>query len=160
MNYKAGTTVLAIRDGEDNTLNVYGEGVYVGDLPRPGSEGEIPDEDYQAITKVITTDDATPADKHPLVEFAVAMAQLNGLDPEEVRTASVTNIEEERARPVHDRAVELYREVNQNPCIYLDSGDIVWGFQCWWGPLDQAKQRFAGCELVTVPVPEDNERWK
>ena len=160
MNYEVGTTVLAIRDGEDRTLNVYGDGVYVGDFLRPGAEGEVPPVDYQAITVVITDDDATPIEKHPLVGFAIAMAEVNGHDVEEVRAASEANILAERARPVHDRVVELYREVNKNPCIYLDSGDVVWGFQCWWGPLEQAKQRFARSEQVLVPVPEGNGRWK
>ncbi len=26
---------------------------------------------------------------------------------------------------------------NPNPKIKLDSGKIVWGCECWWGPEDQ-----------------------
>ena len=29
-----------------------------------------------------------------------------------------------------------------NPRIDLDSGETVWGFQCWWGPEQQIKERF------------------
>lgn len=25
----------------------------------------------------------------------------------------------------------------KNPCIKLDSGKYVWGFQCWWMPLSK-----------------------
>lgn len=25
----------------------------------------------------------------------------------------------------------------RNPCIQLDDGKYVWGFQCWWGPVDR-----------------------
>lgn len=27
-----------------------------------------------------------------------------------------------------------------NPRITLDNGDIVWGFECWWGPEAQMKK--------------------
>ena len=47
-----------------------------------------------------------------------------------------------------------------NPCIYLDTGDIVWGMQCWWGPKDATLERFPDAEIVVVPVPEGNERWR
>lgn len=87
-----GTTVLAIRDGDDNKLFVFGEGVYVGDLP--------------------------------------------------VRIPGVSN------------------KTWRNPCIYLDSGDIIWGFQCWWGPRDLIKAKYSHATLIQVPVPEDNERWQ
>lgn len=29
-----------------------------------------------------------------------------------------------------------------SPRITLDDGSIVWGFECWWGPEQVAKQRF------------------
>lgn len=37
-----------------------------------------------------------------------------------------------------------------NPCIKLDSGETVWGFQCWWGPEDEIKKMAAGKEVVVV----------
>lgn len=24
-----------------------------------------------------------------------------------------------------------------NPCIELDNGDIIWGYQCWWVPVTE-----------------------
>ena len=26
-----------------------------------------------------------------------------------------------------------------NPCIRLDTGQLVWGYECWWGPEDKIK---------------------
>ncbi len=30
----------------------------------------------------------------------------------------------------------------KNPCIKLDSGQYVWGFQCWWFPVEQFKKDY------------------
>lgn len=27
--------------------------------------------------------------------------------------------------------------ISRNPRIRLDSGDILWGCECWWGPADE-----------------------
>jgi len=42
-----------------------------------------------------------------------------------------------------------------NPKIELDSGDVVWGAQCWWGPVDKMLDEYAiDREIEVVPVPE------
>ncbi|MCF8299348.1 MAG: hypothetical protein K9J13_17500 [Saprospiraceae bacterium] len=30
----------------------------------------------------------------------------------------------------------------KNPCIKLDSGKYVWGFQCWWGKADEVREKY------------------
>lgn len=42
----------------------------------------------------------------------------------------------------------------QNPKIELDNGKVVWGCQCWWGPVEQVKKRIAGLEVVLIDPPE------
>ena len=32
----------------------------------------------------------------------------------------------------------------KNPCIKLDNGDTVWGYQCWWGAEEKIKKVIAG----------------
>ena len=27
----------------------------------------------------------------------------------------------------------------ENPCIRLDSGQFVWGYECWWGPEEKIR---------------------
>lgn len=43
-----------------------------------------------------------------------------------------------------------------NPKILLDSGDVVWGCECWWGEAEVAEQKLqlqTGCRTVnTIPV--------
>ncbi len=51
-----------------------------------------------------------------------------------------------------------------NPRIKLDSGDYVWGFECWWGPEEEIRRRIEGCEVIevkpvtnsTAPLSETN----
>ena len=38
-----------------------------------------------------------------------------------------------------------------NPKIVLDSGDIVWGCECWWGPEEEVKAECARLEKV-IPI--------
>jgi hypothetical protein len=36
---------------------------------------------------------------------------------------------------------EVMREINgDNPCIELDSGERVWGCECWWGKEESVKK--------------------
>lgn len=48
-----------------------------------------------------------------------------------------------------------------NPCIKLDSGKVVWGYECWWGPADIVREKMgADREWVTVDIDEARERVK
>jgi len=42
-----------------------------------------------------------------------------------------------------------------NPRIRLDSGEIVWGCECWWGPEEEMRRQLMGYkEIVHVTVAE------
>lgn len=46
-----------------------------------------------------------------------------------------------------------------NPRIKLDSGKVVYGCECWWGPEDGFQERYVkGREVVTVEI--DTSRAK
>ena len=54
----------------------------------------------------------------------------------------------------------------KNPCIQLDDGNYVWGYQCWWGPLDETIAKYgqeawdAATKATTpsiMPLSEDHE---
>lgn len=37
---------------------------------------------------------------------------------------------------------EIIKEAGiPNPKIVLDSGEIVWGCECWWGPKDKVQEK-------------------
>lgn len=61
--------------------------------------------------------------------------------------------------PTDDEDVILFfREFGGNPKIVLDNGDVVWGFQCWWGEATYLEEQYREHEFVIVPVPDYNER--
>lgn len=43
----------------------------------------------------------------------------------------------------------------RNPRIDLDDGGTVWGYQCWWGPIEEWERTVAGRKVVDVPLPAD-----
>ena len=161
MSHEVGSTVLAIRNGGDGVLNVFGEGVYIGDRPRPGTQDEPPSDDYQAIATVLAQEDATPIEEHRFLVWYDEWVR-NGVEVKMTREEVITKIGGDRERPMDERVREMYLKTRLNPCIYLDSGDIVWGMQCWWGPLSAANRKYPESEVkrVLVPVPEGNGRWR
>lgn len=42
-----------------------------------------------------------------------------------------------------------------NPKIQLDNGDIVWGYQCWWGPEEKVKNMIGGRKITMVDVKKN-----
>ena len=49
----------------------------------------------------------------------------------------------------------------RSPCINLDNGRVIWGFQCWWGPVEKVQRRFpeSRYDYITAPIPDENGRW-
>lgn len=41
-----------------------------------------------------------------------------------------------------------------NPCIELDSGGVVFGIECWWGPEDRIKTMIGDRAVLIVPPPD------
>lgn len=47
-----------------------------------------------------------------------------------------------------------------NPKIVLDSGIVIWGCECWWGPEEDVKKYIEKHQLQTVQVDILEERKK
>jgi len=42
---------------------------------------------------------------------------------------------------------DMLKDANvENPCLVLDSGEMIWGCECWWGPEMKVKDQM---ELYT-----------
>lgn len=41
----------------------------------------------------------------------------------------------------------------KNPKLKLDSGNVVWGYMCWWGPEEKVKE-LIGDRKVIIIEPE------
>ena len=44
-----------------------------------------------------------------------------------------------------------------NPKIVLDNGEVVWGFQCWWGSEERIKEIIAKNDKVIMVDCKGNE---
>jgi hypothetical protein len=44
-----------------------------------------------------------------------------------------------------------------NPKILLDSGDYVWGCECWWAPEEEIKNMLSSCEEIKI-IPVNQYR--
>jgi hypothetical protein len=47
-----------------------------------------------------------------------------------------------------------------NPKIKLDSGEIAWGCECWWGPEEVVKSKIGGRTVKTITPTEYREEHK
>ncbi len=74
------------------------------------------------------------------------------------------------ALPVGPEAVGLFAEAARaegvrNPCILLDSGDRIWGCECWWGSETKVKENIEalvekGRRLVRVSIADERKRHR
>ena len=54
--------------------------------------------------------------------------------------------------------VEPFKELGvTNPCIKLDTGKHVWGFECWWGDVDKFRAKYADAIESEEIVDVENE---
>ena len=47
-----------------------------------------------------------------------------------------------------------------NPKILLDSGQVVWGCECWWGPESKIKESISGRRVVMKNIEQDRAAAK
>jgi len=47
-----------------------------------------------------------------------------------------------------------------NPKILLDSGQVVWGCECWWGPEDKIKESIGGRRVIMEDIEKDRAAAK
>ncbi|CAL2106690.1 conserved hypothetical protein [Tenacibaculum sp. 190524A02b] len=43
-----------------------------------------------------------------------------------------------------------------NPCIKLDSGKYVWGFECWWGETEKFEKKYGSGIKEKIIVDPNN----
>lgn len=55
------------------------------------------------------------------------------------------------ADAVPPRNVSRFGIQSPCPCIQLDDGNIVFGFECWWGPEERVRQIIGDRMVVHVP---------
>lgn len=46
----------------------------------------------------------------------------------------------------------------ENPRIKLDSGKIVWGCECWWGPEEKVRSSIGDRFIVLLDIDEERKK--
>lgn len=41
-----------------------------------------------------------------------------------------------------------------NPKLQLDNGNVVWGYQCWWGSEEKVKEIIGGRKIINATIDE------
>jgi hypothetical protein len=160
-----GARIAAVRDATDDTVYLYGLGVYAGDHPRPGA-GNWDEKTIAMARRVV--EDGLREDKEALraADDAWMVRKLAETVEQGKRTQAEADSElaeyrrlrleretRQAAKSVDEQVHELLTGMDLNPRLDLDSGGTVWGCECWWMP-EAEFERFKGSrQIVTVPTP-------
>lgn len=158
-----GSRIAAVRNATDDTVYLYGRGVYAGDFPRPGS-GNWSESTREMARNVIeggsgNVEEVRAADDAWMVRKLAETVEAGKRTQEEAvrELAEYRRIRAERearraAMSVDEQVVELLTQMDLNPRLDLDGGGTVWGCECWWMP-EAEFDTFRGSRTVVV-VPE------
>lgn len=150
--YEVGSRVFAVRDSDDETVNLFGFGVYVGDRI-PDTWAEPDTKMIDMIRESLAIDDANPGEfVRSMLDAQVEQGQITHAEYNAELETALERQKLESARPIEERAHEIYQRVAANPCIELDDGSIVWGYECWWGPEERFESWRAGRTVQNVKV--------
>ena len=90
-----------------------------------------------------------PPGEPPLPTFEEAMA-----DPEVIKTPGAS---EEQLRADYAEGYAMLSRILGNPRIRLDSGDVVWGRECWWGAADEIASAYAGRTIIPCVIERNDD---
>lgn len=81
---------------------------------------------------------------------------IQSANKEEVRLFGFGTFEGHKVPPLEagGMAAGLHHAGYKNPCIKLDSGDEVFGCECWWGPEEKIKETIGERRIVNVSIVE------
>lgn len=153
--YKAPMRVFAVLRSDPMSVDFLGFGTYVGDHYRPGTEGGFSEEEYEEVEAVIQEqDEDPPIDPVKAIQWEIDNGHTEP-DQFEQRLAEVKRSQQERrSRPLRERAHEILTKMAKNPKIELDNSDIVWGYQCWWGPEERFETWLDNRKINRVRIGE------
>lgn len=153
-NYDAPMRVFAVINANEDEVNFLGFGTYVGDELIPSAQDGFSEEEYQEVEALIRDHDKgpPPIDAVKAIQWEIDEGHT---DPGqfEQRLSEVKQAQEARlARPLRERAHEILERMAHNPKIELDNGDVVWGYQCWWGPEERFEEIARGRTVKHVKI--------
>lgn len=141
--YDVGTRVVAIKDANKDVVNIYGFGTYEGNHVPPAWEEEMRSKlpNIRAVGEELYE---LSLEEHLARKKELVEAVGGEFDEEyEIQEYHALRKEVEEARGYTDEEMLeaiLSSPIYENPKITLDSGEVVWGYECWWKPLENDEE--------------------
>ena len=153
-----GARVFAVRDADEHSIRLFGFGTYRGKEIPPGRQ--VDDEDLAVCMEVealnSTPERVTGYDNlivKAWTEWAAAGKCTEEEADAEIAVARARQAAHQ-AKPLEERARDLAEYSLRNPRIDLDDdAGTVWGYQCWWGPIEKWVELSRGRTVIVVPLP-------
>lgn len=134
--HEPGSRVFAVLAANQEEIQLLGFGTYMGDEVRPGGD-QFSQADLDMAINVIKEGEKRPLDIKVMYDTLVERGELTREQADRECAAGEARAAKDRERPIEERAKELLLRMARNPKIELDNGDVVWGYQCWWGPEER-----------------------
>lgn len=136
---QAGERIGAILSADTEEVRLLGYGVYAGEEAPPHPGGLL-----QVATGATTWEEVDQIEEQRRQEALLALAQKSGLSDEE--------------RSAREAQIEELSFPRTNPKLLLDSGKVVWGFECWWGSEEKIRDSIGSRRVVDVDIDEVRAR--
>ncbi|MEV8101005.1 hypothetical protein [Streptomyces sp. NPDC088135] len=163
--WSVGTRIAAIRNATEDTVFLFGRGVYAGDHPRPGS-GNWSQSTLDTARRVVEGGRTDDVDALRVADDAWMSRTITQTVAEGKRTqeeadqdlAEYRRLRLERearraAMTVDEEVTELLTQMDLNPRLDLDGGGTVWGCECWWMAEAEFDKQYDRHTVVMVPEP-------
>ena len=154
--HEEGTRVVAVRNGNKDAVYIFGYGTYVGNRRLPPEMPSIFGTNEESMRKIMTQEYlgkpkqsiSEILDRSRMTEPAHIAEYDAAIEREETEKAAGTFVYSEKdIETMIDRS-------RRNPCIELDSGEIVWGCECWWGPEEDFKKSIGDKPVEVVSLQD------
>ena len=157
-----GTRVICLSADMEGS---HGYGTFLGSPPRPGWSHPANLGLYEKAIRRHDTE-GPRIDPQRIRDFYAEQIAAGKMTAEQVtdrftRAARATELE--AARPVTDRVWQMAARAGCNPKIRLDTGETIWGCQCWWGAAADASPdklaKIAAMPTAAAPPQPWEHAW-
>ena len=140
-----------ILEADDQVVKLIGYGVYEGDFPYPYASRDGMEFIQKAI---LDNQDRVAENVRKDLRKTLTERGASGDDIEKAVQAFDDKVEEERTRPIEERAEDIWRQHVSTPRIRLDDDrGYVWGCEVWWCPERDKDDVIGGREVILVDPP-------
>lgn len=135
--HQIGDRVGAVRNATNDEVFFYGWGVYQGDQVPPFGPLGMPLEEFNKIQRESVINHFKNPYEFKMVNDLLEIVYLP---------------KPEREPTEEEISVLMEKHTFKNPKILLESGEVVWGMECWWGSESKVKQMLENKKVTIVSI--------